>query len=308
MLSLGALTPGTFVQRPSVRNKSRYVGDVRLADGRVVVCHLPSLDMGGKMIPGIDVLMKMAVDKKGNPVGPDAMGKFGTPKCEYILRLIRCQEPENAHLGGVWVGAHPSLGESLADQLIRGGTLTEELGGGAIARVQREVTGVGGTDMRTDFLLTHEDGSQTVVEVKTVVDTDYDPASATEGGPVFLGRTDPTTGKYARAAIFPWGGSNQKGPDGEKVVSARAIKHVRELTALAKGDKKTEDGARVAAAVLFVVVRSDATRFRPNEEACPSFARYMREAHAAGVKVLSHQFEWTGDGDAMHLGPLPVDL
>ena len=40
-----------------------------------------------------------------------------------------------------------------------------------------------------------------------------------------------------RAGIFPWGGGNQKGPEGEKVVSARAIKHVRELTEIAQGNK-----------------------------------------------------------------------
>ena len=31
-----------------------------------------------------------------------------------------------------------------------------------------------GCDMRADFVLTHGDKSKTVLEVKTVVDTDYD--------------------------------------------------------------------------------------------------------------------------------------
>ena len=31
-----------------------------------------------------------------------------------------------------------------------------------------------GCDMRADFVLTHGDESKTVLEVKTVVDTDYD--------------------------------------------------------------------------------------------------------------------------------------
>ena len=86
--------------------------------------------------------------------------------------------------------------------LIEGGLLLPELG--AVIKVQREVSGVAGCDMRTDFLLSHppagpaaahaaakpgergagsegagaEGGADrcTVLEVKTVVDTDYDPA------------------------------------------------------------------------------------------------------------------------------------
>ena len=38
------------------------------------------------------------------------------------------------------------------------------------------------------------------------------------------------------------------------------------------------------AAVMFVVIREDAVSFRPNHEACPSFARYLREASEAGVQ------------------------
>ena len=306
ILRLGAdnLVRGTFVQRPSARNKSPYVGDVRLADGRVAICHMPSLDMGGKLRPGVEVLMKTSVDKSGAPIGADALGKYGTPKCEFIAQLLRCVEPENADVGGVWVGAHPSIGEKVADALLRGGELTDALGGGPIKAVAREVRNVAGTDMRCDFLLTHASGAATVVEVKTVVDTDYDPVTAPQrDGCVFVGSSP-----YARAAIFPWGKSNQAGPDGEKVVSARAIKHVRELTALAAGTRTGDGGERYAAAVLFVVVRSDATKFRPNAEACPSFARYLGEARRAGVRVLAHRVKWSDDGDAESMGPLAVEL
>ena len=54
------------------------------------------------------------------------------------------------------------------------------------------------------------------------------------------------------------------------------------------------------AAVMFVVIREDAVSFRPNHEACPSFARYLKEASDAGVqgrkgfndvsKSISHLF------------------
>lgn len=335
----GNLVEATFVRRPSARNKSPYVGDVRLADGREVIAHMPSMDMGGKLMPGVRVLVRTATDKAGKPVGSDATGKFGTPKCEFIMMLLRCEEPENESTNGCWVGAHPSIGEKVADALVRSGRL--DLGGESITHVQREVTAIAGTDMRCDFLVTHADGAKTAMEVKTVVDTDYDPAlrarpagdgdsddgkSGTNTTPrkgkgkaakakepvCFLGDPERTGGRYSRSGIFPWGRSAQLGPDGEKVVSARAIKHVRELTAIAKGERTEADGAPLHAAVLFVVVRSDAERFRPNAEACPSFARYIREARAAGVRVLAHRISWGDRGEDLgrvfHDGPLECDL
>jgi hypothetical protein len=122
------------------------------------------------------------------------------------------------------------------------------------------------------------------VEVKTVVDTDY---STHYGLPdrtkcVFTSDKLP----YTRTAIFPWGQSKQKGPDGEKVVSARAIKHVRELTKLAS----TIEGYQ--ATVLFIVIRNDAESFRPNFEACPSFCKYLKQAKDAGVEILAKRVSW----------------
>ena len=310
LLELPELVEGVVVARPSARNRSPYVGDVKLADGRVVIAHMPSLDCGGKCVPGAAVLMKPARDKKGVLVGADAVGAYGTPKCEFIMQLLRVCEPENAHLGGVWIGAHPSLGEKIALALIERRLVAGLPSAGTI---QREVTGVAGCDMRSDFVLGHGGGdgaaaaAQTVVEVKTVVDTDYDPATPPSRKEcAFLGKGEP----YERAAIFPWGRGNQKGPDGEKVVSARAIKHVRELRAIARGERAL-DGVALEAAVLFVVVRHDAVAFRPNHEACPSLARHLREARDAGVAVLAHRVRW-GDGadvgKAFSDGPLPVSM
>lgn len=306
------LVRAVVVQRPSSRNKSPYVGDVQLPCGRIAIAHMPSMDMGGKCVPGVEVLLRPQVDKaSGKPIGPDVLGKYGTPKCEFITQLLLCTEPENAATGTCWVGAHPSLGERAAHALLSNGVLTTALGGGAVEKVEREVTGVAGTDMRCDFLVTHADATKTVLEVKTVVDSDYNPAFAPErAGCVFLGHRTP----YQRAAIFPWGKSNQKGPEGEKVVSARAIKHVRELTEIAKGARRDADGTPLRSAILFVVVRSDVHDFRPNEEACPSFARYLRDARTAGVSVIARRVCWqeTQDGDktvcaAVDGGRLEVD-
>ena len=300
------LMKGTVVRRPSERNKSPFVGDIRLSeDGRIALAHMPSLDMGGKCVAGSEVLLKAAVDSKGHPVGANAIGKHGTPKCEFIMQLLRVTEPENARLGGCWVGAHPSIGERATAALLRCGALDAALGT-KVTTIRQQVSNPAGCDMRCDFEVTGADAtSRTIIEVKTVVDSDYDPATPpSRPGCVFLGTSSP----YRRAAIFPWGKARQRGPSGEAVVSARAIKHLQELTAIASGARTLPDGTRLGAALVLVVVRADVVSFRPNSEACPTFARSLRAAKAAGVRVVARRIAWSDSGEAFDDGEIPVDF
>lgn len=295
-----------MVKRPSKRNRSPYVADVLIAgstdadDEREAICHVPNLDMGGKCSAGAPMLVKPAKDRKGVLVGPDAVSpKYGTPKCEFIAQLLCVDETSIGYSPPIWVGAHPSLGEKIAEQLLSPSRNCLHPHLPKIKSFQREVRNIGGSDMRTDFLIQFEDPDETpcVLEVKTVVDTDFSPDRVPEDSSkcVFVSHEKP----YRRAGIFPWGNSNQKGPDGEKVVSARAIKHVRELTKLAKSELKGPDGELYQSAVLFVVIRKDAEYFRPNHEACPSFCRYLQEAKDAGVKVLAKRVEWGDTGTTL---------
>lgn len=276
--------------RPSKRNRSPYVADVFVPSlGREALAHVPNLDMGGKCVRGVKLLVKPQKDKQGNLLGPNAVNpKYGTPKCEFVTQLLWCDESSlNSSYTPTWVGAHPSLGETIAHSLLtrhqQGETQVPGLP--AITSFRKQVTISNGT--RADFVLKQNDGKQRIVEVKTVVDTDYnsqwDLPARTKC--VFQERSQP----YRRTAIFPWGQSNQKGPQGERVVSARAIKHVRELASL------VEKGS-YQATILFVVVRKDAQRFRPNIDACPSFARYLRESHEKGVQILVKRVS-SGEGE-----------
>lgn len=293
LLFLEELIPVKLLHRPSKRNKSPYVADVLVQeeDGkeREAICHVPNLDMGGKCVPGATLLVKPARDNKGNLVGPNAVNpKYGTPKCEFHAQLLQVDETKLGYEPACWVGAHPSLGEKIAEQLLLRNCLPLP----QIQSLQREVRNIAGTDMRADFVLQFVDPKEPpcVLEVKTVVDTDFakgrTPTDRTKC--VFVSEQEP----YRRAGIFPWGQSNQKGPNGEAVVSARAIKHVRELTQIAKGQRKGPDGRVYQSAVLFVVIRKDAEYFRANHEACPSFYRYLKEAQDAGVKILAKRVEW----------------
>ena len=308
LLDLGPLEEGVLVCRPSERNRSPYVGDVRITSGpnagRVAVTHLPNMDSGGKCRPGVRVLCR-----RQPGVTPDTVGQYGTPKCELVCQLIRCDEPENDALGGCWVSAHPTIGEKLVEALIRRGALDARLH----APVRNLETQVGKTrkvsdsasgGYRPDFRLTHADGTATVLETKQVVDTDYDPrtvhdaAALQPGHPVYAPRDDANAGGYERAGIFPWGKRGQKGPGGERVVSARAIEHVRELAAVVDpGTVRGKEGTSgdVHAAVVLMAGRHDVCAIRANGAACPSFAAHLASAEGRGVRVLGHRVRW-GEG------------
>jgi DNA-binding sugar fermentation-stimulating protein len=292
----------TLVGRPSSRNRSPYVGDICLADGRIAICHLPNLDMGGKCIPGVKLLVEPMKDKKGKLIGSNAISsKYQTPKCEFSAKLLRVDEQYlNECYVPTWVGAHPSLGESLARSIIDR-HISRPIPGWdkeSFTSIQSQVTISDHT--RADFVvnsatndgLTHH---RRIVEVKTVVDTDYCASWPVpeKAKCVFTSTREP----YQRTAIFPWGQSQQVGPNGEKVVSARAIKHVKELTdVVVQSQKKSNCGSNenpiTSATILFLVNRGDALRFRPNHEACPSFAEYIKAARDSGVNILAKKVRW----------------
>eukprot|EP00943_MAST-04B_sp_MAST-4B-sp1_P002552 g2552.t1 len=297
LLDLGQdLVRATMICRPSRRNRSPYVADVELESGRVAIAHVPNLDMGGKCVKSTEMLLTAARDRKGNLVGSNTLGKYGTPKCEFHAKLINVKEIENVSLNngtGVYVGAHPSLGEKIAKSLLEK-NLIKELP--PITEISSQVTNICGCDMRTDFVVTHEDGTRNVIEVKQVVDTDYNSLTPPDREKcVYFEKEKP----YKRSGIFPWGNSKQKGPDGERVVSARAIKHVRELTKIAKGEVKDDEGKKLNATILFINNREDAIQFRPNDDACPSFAKYLKEAKDGGCNIICRRVIWGKDKDSI---------
>jgi len=178
---------------------------------------------------------------------------------------------------------------------------------GPVVSFEREVRKICGTNMRSDFVLTHENRKRTVMEVKTVVDTDFE--FRKDDGPKIQFISN-APGPYCRSAIFPWGRSSQKGPDGESVVSARAIKHVDELARIQSGELKSCEGERLNSSIMFVCGRSDVSQFRPNRDACPSFASHLKIAHDQGVQVTAHRIQWgvgdTDEGKAWWDGEIPV--
>jgi hypothetical protein len=128
---------------------------------------------------------------------------------------------------------------------------------------------------------------------------------------------------YVRAGIFPWGARRQKGPDGEPVVSRRAVDHLRELSVIARGEvthvedttKNSSTGTKkptneTRAAVVLMAGRHDVFSIRANGAACPSFAKHVLSATSSGVLFMGHKVRW-GEGldlgKAFDAGPVPIE-
>lgn len=79
----------------------------------------------------------------------------------------------------------------------------------------------------------------------------------------------------------------------------RGARHLRHLT------EHASSGSR--AAVLFIVLRSDARRFRPYDENDPAFGRALREAVSAGVQAQALRCRVTR-GEVQILDQIPVLL
>lgn len=79
----------------------------------------------------------------------------------------------------------------------------------------------------------------------------------------------------------------------------RGVKHLRELIACRE--------AGYEAAVCFVIQMAGMKRFSPNDDTHPEFGQALREARAAGVRVLAAGCAVTPDSLTM-AGPVPVCL
>lgn len=288
------LCEATFLRRPSIHNKSPYVGDI-LVNGVTKIVHMPAMDMGGKCREGVKCLVSVIHDKAGNEYEDGSVGgQYKKPRCQYKMQLVECSEPENAHMDPVWILANPTTSEHLFSKLLDK-NFNERFTGWKSYKKQYKVPC---TNMRTDFLV-EMPSKKHLIEIKLVVDTDYDRNLPHDSQIQALYFSDKEA--YKRSGLFPWGRSHQKGPNGEKVVSSRAIKHVMELTHLV--ETKQYD-----ASIVFMVCRSDAYSFTPNAEACPSFRTYLCKAKEVGVNVIALKISFDANGEWEYHGELPVLL
>ena len=126
LINLGKLARGTLVKRPSATVKSPYVADVSLSSGRTktaaartVLAHAPSLDVGGMCAAGSEVYLSKRDGEGG--------------KISHSIEMVRgAPLPADGGGGapgggGVLVGAHPRLGELIAEEVLKRGLLRRSL-------------------------------------------------------------------------------------------------------------------------------------------------------------------------------------
>jgi DNA-binding sugar fermentation-stimulating protein len=349
LLDIGPLVKGELIKRPSSKIKSPYVADVKLIkhddidnqlDDEIIQAHSPALDVGGLCSVGATVFMSE------RPEGG---------KTSHSIELVLAPGPNGKKNNDyVLVGCHPSLGEKLAEEVLKRGLLQECLGFGPTELIKsnnnvkrnspkkksktkqnicdnencndEENPNQNGMflfkqrtfgDSRIDFEITDvQDGDeirQGLIEVKNVVCSDYSKQHA----PVKTGvnhcvviapETSDSEEEYERSGIFPWGKVAQTF-EGQKVVSERAIKHLRNLSILNKnGQVDKSSNKRLTTVVLFVINRSDCVKMRACHEACPMFASELKATSESGTMVLSFGVHWTKDGKAYFNGIIPVSI
>jgi len=375
LLDISPLVRGKLIKRPSSQIRSPYVADVQiLPDGPVVLAHAPALNVGGLCLPGSTVYMSIR------------NGGKTTHAIELVEDPSQTQRLENENGeeedGAVLVGAHPRLGESLAEQILKLGLLKDQIGFGPAmdydleddtkkktskkskkSKVDIETEKVESKiyeeeersnkallveekihrvylrkqrtygNSRVDFelssghlpsSLTNTSTSKTsihkfdiskigLVEVKNVVCADYSIENAPEKREknhcVIIAEPDDSDSDtpYLRSGLFPWGLVNQTF-ENQKVVSARAIKHVRHLADIAKGQTGSKNKPVIQPTILFIVNRSDCVSMRACHEACPMFASELKVASESGVNVIAARIRWSRRGEAFFDSLIDVDL
>jgi sugar fermentation stimulation protein A len=131
--------PAPLIEGRLLRRYQRFLTDVELADGSVVVAHTPNTgSMQQCAVPGHRVLISEAT----NPLR----------KLKYTLELIA--------VNGFWVDTHTHRTNRVVEEGLRSGAIAELAG----CRVTPEVK-FGAS--RLDFCL-EKDGARTFVEVKNV--------------------------------------------------------------------------------------------------------------------------------------------
>ena len=238
------------------------------------MAHTPSLGCCGLVSPGAEILVSKSTSKSA------------TAKSTHVLHhVLKREEDETSH----WIGTHPMTANILAQAMLLGGHVFPNLP--PVESVQKEVT-MGNS--RFDFVVTHSDGSLTVVETKNVPVADNFEGTKKERA-ALLAACEEAPNAYAKVAIFP-DGYRKKVAD---PVSPRALKHVQELEVIAQ-----EGGKR--ACLLFISQRTDVASFVVASTDVQYRAAVQKAANN-GVVLKAFSVRWDGaSGRAFLHKELPI--
>ena len=137
---------------------------------------------------------------------------------------------------------------------------------------------------RFDYFGTDANGTPFIMEVKNVPLADYVDCYAKDKNDMDFSDKDINS----KIAYFP-DGYRKKQKD---TVSPRALKHITELTQIAK-----EANGRIRTIMCYVIQRTDVDTFQ-HSNLDPEYKEAVRLAHEAGVEIITMVVEWNCDGEA----------
>lgn len=258
LMKLGCVIAGLVLKRPSALIKSPYVADVLLDDGRNILAHCPALGCCGLSDKDSRVWLQEIPTRKSDS------------KCSHRICLSSLRD--SVRDKAVIIGIFPKFAEELVEKALVGNYLR------CLQRVQKysretviKIDGV--ADSRFDFSGIDEQGCPFIMEVKNVPLADFEEPRLKAGSYTDRQFND-------KVAYFP-DGYRKKASD---PISPRALKHVRELTAI-RGTSKTR------CLLCFVVQRSDVNRFTASV-ADPEYKAAFEDARRGGVEIIVLVVEW----------------
>lgn len=294
LMKINNLVEGQVMKRPSKMIKSPYVADV-LYDDSEILAHSASLGCCGLADVGASILMtkqevKTKKNKKNKQEGEgenETQIEKQNKKCEYRIYLSVKMEKGEEQI----IGIYPKLAEQLVENALKNNYLSKLKN---VDEYRREtaifIDGV--VDSRFDFSGIDENGMRFIMEVKNVPLADYEDVNAKERKTKNYDNYDVNS----KIAYFP-DGYRKKTND---TISPRALKHIKELTAL----KNMYENTRCL--MCYVIQRTDVASFQPSV-IDPQYREAFYEATRNGVEIITLVVGWNRNGEAFFVrDDLPI--
>ena len=277
LMKIDNLVEGQVVKRPSKVIKSPFVADI-IYDTNEILAHSASLGCCGLADVGATILMTKQENKNKNKKQNELQMEKQNKKCEYRIYLSVKTEKGQEQI----IGIYPKLAEQLVENALKNNYLSKLKN---IEKYRREtaifIDGV--VDSRFDFSGIDEQGQRFIMEVKNVPLADYEDVNVKE-------RKNKNYDSYdvnSKIAYFPDGYRKKQ----TETISPRALKHIKELTAL----KNMYENTRCL--MCYVIQRSDVASFQPSV-IDPQYREAFYEATRNGVEIITLVVGWNRNGEA----------
>jgi DNA-binding sugar fermentation-stimulating protein len=277
-MKIDNLVEGQVMKRPSKMIKSPYVADV-LYEASEILAHSASLGCCGLADAGANILMTKQQT--------EAQNQEKNKKCEYRIYLSVKMEKDQEQI----IGIYPKLAEQLVENALKNNYLSKLKN---IQEYRRETCVFidGLVDSRFDFSGIDENGMRFIMEVKNVPLADYEDVNVKERKTKNYDNYDVNS----KIAYFP-DGYRKKTND---TISPRALKHIKELTAL----KNMYENTRCL--MCYVIQRTDVASFQPSV-IDPQYREAFYEATRNGVEIITLVVRWNRNGEAFFVrDDLPI--